>query len=125
MKTEYKEIIKKSIEQTINNAIGRGIWPPLLNASFFGGFLKKSPGKYLDLTINSDSDGRIKVLFKLENYKKLVSIDIENIFERGIFWTEFFDVDEYREVSKYIKQFEKLNGWDEKANFLNKYLKKI
>ncbi|KKQ38473.1 MAG: hypothetical protein US56_C0042G0001, partial [Candidatus Moranbacteria bacterium GW2011_GWF2_37_7] len=107
MNNKSEEIIKKSIEQAIINAVSKKIYPPQ-QPGFLGRFLKKSPGKYIDLNIEEDKSGCNKIIFKLENYKNPVSIDLEKIFE-GIFWTEFFDADKYTEVSEYVDKFEKLN----------------
>ncbi len=115
-----ENIFKKAIKQAIVNSVKKNIWPPP-RPSFLTNYLVKPMGKFIDLWIK-EVNGKIIVFFKLENYKKPKELNIEKIFNQGVFWTAFFDVDHYRDISVNPIKFDNL-AISDKAIFLEKYLK--
>ncbi|MDO8467287.1 MAG: hypothetical protein Q7S83_04075 [bacterium] len=121
MDKDSEDILKKAIKQAIANSTKRtNVWPPP-QPSFLTNYLVKSIGTFIDLSIK-ETGGKIVVFFQLQNYKKPPQLDTEKIFKQGVFWTAFFDVENYRDTPANISNFEQL-ALSDQVIFLKKYLK--
>lgn len=121
MDKDSEDILKRAIEQAIKNSTKTTNDWPSPQLYFLTNHLRKPTGKFLDLSIK-ELNGQIVVFFQLENYKKQTKFNIEKIFKEGVFWTAFFDVEDYKAIQTKIRNFEKLTLSD-KINFFRKYLK--
>lgn len=130
MDKSCEDILKKAFRQAITNSMKRTnvfllprgeIETQIQYPSFLTKYLRKPMGRFIDLWIKEINE-RTVVFFQLENYKKTPRLDVEQIFNQGVFWTAFFNVESYKSIPVNINNFNRL-VFSDQVLFLKKYIK--